>query len=310
MTAELFEEWVRQLDQMFSAANMKIALIIDNYDAHPHLEQLNSIELIFLPPKTTSHTQPMDQGITRALKAKYRSLAVQKLIAALEKKNPVPTISILSAITMLEKEWNTVSNKTFTNYFKKAGISEKEVVNDEDDPLAGLDEIEEDTVQTLETNLAVLKERFGDQIDADITSDDYIDFDIEVITSHGKLTNQEILAEINDDVNEESDGEEEDPNDFEPINKPGIEDAREALQVLEDFSLFSKFGESMLKSLKELNRSLDREELSHKKQSVITSFFQSNRFEFREECIFIFLTHPFSTRAPNNIFKYAQILTT
>ena len=78
---------------------------------------------------------------------------------------------------------------------------------------------------------------------------------------------------INDDVNEESDGEEEDPNDFEPINKPGIEDAREALQVLEDFSLFSKFGESMLKSLKELNRSLDREELSHKKQSVITSFF-------------------------------------
>ena len=74
-------------------------------------------------------------------------------------------------------------------------------------------------------------------------------------------------------VNEESDGEEEDLNDFEPTNKLGIEDAREALQVLEDFNLFSKFGESMLKSLKELNRSLDREELSHQKQSVITSFF-------------------------------------
>ena len=29
--------------------------------------------------------------------------------------------------------------------------------------------------------------------------------------------------------------------------------------------------------------------------------------EFREENIFIFLTHLFSTRAPNNIFKYAQI---
>ena len=115
---------------------------------------------------------------------------------------------------------------------------------------------------------------------------------------------------INDDVNEESDGEEEDPNDFEPINKSGIEDQREALQVLADFSIFSKFGESILKSLKELNRSLDREELSHKKQSVITSFFsQSNRFEFREECILIFLTHPFSIRAPN-IFKYVQILAT
>ena len=196
---------------------------------------------------------------------------------------------------------------------QESWFSEKEVekvLDDEDDPFAGLDEIDEDTVQTLEANLDVLKEKSGDQIDADITSDEHIDFDIEVITSYEKLTNQEILAEINDNVNEESDGEEEDPNDFEPINKPGIEDARKTLQVLEDFNIFSKFGESMLKLLKELNRSLDKEELSHKKQSVITSFFQNNRFEFREECIFIFLTHRFSTRAPNNIFKYAQILVT
>ena len=82
-----------------------------------------------------------------------------------------------------------------------------------------------------------------------ITSDDYIHFDIEVITSHRKLMSQKFFAEIND-VNLESDGEEEDPNDFEPISKPGIKNAREALQVLEHFSLFSKFGESMLKSLK------------------------------------------------------------
>ena len=82
-----------------------------------------------------------------------------------------------------------------------------------------------------------MKKAFSDRIDAHITSDDYIDLDIEIITSHGKLTNQENLAEINADVSEESDGAEEDPNDIEPIKKPGIEDARKALQVLEDFSL-------------------------------------------------------------------------
>ena len=65
---------MRQLDQKFSAANRKIDLIIDNCTVHPHVEQLNSIELIFLPPNTTSHTQPMDQEKIRALKAKYRSL--------------------------------------------------------------------------------------------------------------------------------------------------------------------------------------------------------------------------------------------
>ena len=67
MTAELFEEWVRELDRKFSAAKRKIALIIDNCTAHPHVEQLASIELIFLPPNTTSHMQPMDQGVIRAL---------------------------------------------------------------------------------------------------------------------------------------------------------------------------------------------------------------------------------------------------
>ena len=103
MTAEIFEEWVRQLDRKFSAGNSKITLIIDNCTAPPHVEQLNSTELIFLLPNTTSHAQAMDQGIIRALKAKYYALAVQKLIAALEKKNPVPTILILSAMTMLEK---------------------------------------------------------------------------------------------------------------------------------------------------------------------------------------------------------------
>ena len=121
----------------------------------------------------------MDQRIIRTLKAKYRSLPVRKLITALEKENHVATISILSAMTMLRKAWNAVSNKTFINCFKKAGISEKEVekvLNDEHDPFAGLDEIEEDTVQALEANLAVMKEKFGDQIDADITSHDYINF--------------------------------------------------------------------------------------------------------------------------------------
>ena len=113
----------------------------------------------------------------------------------------------------------------------------------------------------METNLPLVKEKFGDQIDA-ITNVDYIAFDIEVITSHGKLTNQEILVEINDYVNEESDGQEEDPNEIEPINKPGIEDAREALQVLEDFSL--KIWGIDVKVWKELNRGLDRKELSYK----------------------------------------------
>ena len=95
---------------------------LNNCTAHSHVENVEWIKLIFLPPNTTSHTQPMDQGIIRSLKAKYRSLAVRKLISALEKKERIPTISILSAIIVLGK--NAASNKTFINCFKKVNISE------------------------------------------------------------------------------------------------------------------------------------------------------------------------------------------
>ena len=79
MSGELFEDWVHALDRKFVVSKRKIAVIIDNCTAHPHVEYLKWVELIFLPPNTTSHTQPMDQGIIRVLKAKYRSLAVHKL---------------------------------------------------------------------------------------------------------------------------------------------------------------------------------------------------------------------------------------
>ena len=43
------------------------------------------------------------------------------------------------------------------------------MLNGEDDYFAGLDDIERDTAQTLETNIAVLTDKFGDQNDAAIT---------------------------------------------------------------------------------------------------------------------------------------------
>ena len=61
MSGELFKDWVHELDQMFAISKRKIALIINKYMAHSHVENLKQVELIFLLPNTTSHTQPMDQ---------------------------------------------------------------------------------------------------------------------------------------------------------------------------------------------------------------------------------------------------------
>ena len=85
-------------------------------------------------------------------------------------------------------------------------------MNDKEDPFKGLeeDDVEEDPVQTLGVDFSILKERFADQIDADISFDEYLDFDIEVSTSHSKLTNAEIVAEGTGTQEDNSDNEESD----------------------------------------------------------------------------------------------------
>ena len=72
-------------------------------------------------------------------------------------------------------------------------------MNDKENPFKQLedDDVEEDPVQILGADLSILKERSADQLDADISLDEYVDFDIEVGISHGKLTNAEIITEVN-----------------------------------------------------------------------------------------------------------------
>ena len=98
--------------------------MIDNCPAHPHIENLKAIKLFFLPPNTTSITQPMDQGVIRSLKAIYRTNAVRKIIRSLEKKKTRPKISLLHGMQMLVSAWNAlITEETIMNCFRKAGIS-------------------------------------------------------------------------------------------------------------------------------------------------------------------------------------------
>jgi hypothetical protein len=61
-----------------------IVMIVDNCPAHPHVKGLKSMKLVFLPPNTTSVTQPMDQGVIRNLKLHYRKLVIKKKIRAID----------------------------------------------------------------------------------------------------------------------------------------------------------------------------------------------------------------------------------
>ena len=247
MSSELFEEWIKEIDRKFSVQKRKVALIIDNCPAHPNVPNLNWVELIFLPPNTTSITQPMDQGVIRSLKAKYRSLAVKKQIAALEKGKEMPKFSILTAMFMLTKAWNSIPDQTFINCFNKSDETVERAINDEDDPFRGLD-TEEDVMENVKDDLDLLMTKFN--VDFDITADELVDMDLDVCITN-KSSDEDIIAEISGhDAEEESD--EEEVSDY--VTKLSFNDAMDAITLLENYSLFTKFGADLMKALEDINR--------------------------------------------------------
>ena len=142
-------------------------------------------------------------------------------------------------------------------------------MNNEEDPFKGLEDydVEEDPVQTVGAYLSILKERFADQIDDDISLDEYVDLDIEVSATHGKLKCWNVRW-IN--RNQRRHLWQRRKRQYRARTNHQSRGRRSAI---EDFSLYSKFEEAIMRSLKELNFNVEKEYVFNKKQTLISDFF-------------------------------------
>ncbi len=122
MDGELFTAWLKKLDAKMTIRKRNIAVIIDNCRAHPHVQGLKSVKLVFLPPNTTSCTQPMDQGIIQNLKVFYRHLLVKRgLLPAVEQKITMQW-TMLDTLSALKDAWTKVKPATIANCFRHCGF--------------------------------------------------------------------------------------------------------------------------------------------------------------------------------------------
>jgi hypothetical protein len=120
MRSDIFIEWLNHLDYYFRTFNRKILLLVDNAGSHFNPKRfkrddndisndevsdednsepepngkkqkakvqqkkippnLTNIELVYLPPNTTAHLQPMDAGIINSFKSKYKQEFCKHLI--------------------------------------------------------------------------------------------------------------------------------------------------------------------------------------------------------------------------------------
>ena len=263
MTRILFEEWVKNLDSSSRAQSRKVALLIDNCPAHREIKNLTNINLIFLSPNTTSVLQPMDQGVIRSLKGHYRKKVVRLCIRAVESNKPLPKIIILQARKHLVSSWNAVSKKTIVNCFKKSNISQSNqqaAVNNDDDPFKSLQE-----------DLEKLHELDNDAIQPNLSAESFADLDSEVVTSASFSNDDDIIAEVTEGEDEESE-DDQDNEESTPPTSPSTNEVEDALETLQDLSMFSTRRDEIRSLVLNMESLLVRERIDNLKQSVVTDF--------------------------------------
>lgn len=70
-------------DEKIKKQKCKIILFLDNATSHPDLK-LQNINLVFLPPNTTSHCHPLDQGIIQNFKVIYRQMILRRILLQID----------------------------------------------------------------------------------------------------------------------------------------------------------------------------------------------------------------------------------
>ena len=205
---------MKQLDK-------KVILFIDNCPGHPEVNDLSNVTVQYLPPQTTSHLQPCDQGIIQCFKRHYRQLLLQQHIIAVERKEDFkPTV--LDAMIYTQTAWEKVTASTIANCFRHAGFCHPAGVNNfptkEDQP--------EDSVQDLVQHACLLA---GIETS---NCEGYTEIDAEVATS-GTLSDEEIASQVQQDKTQQ-DREDEDSDDDElptPPSKDAVSDAFQTLKM-------------------------------------------------------------------------------
>ena len=83
MASEIFETVLSKFNRKRVFENRKVILFLDNATCHPESmdDKFFNIKIVFLPKITTSRLQPLDAGIIRNFKVKYRKSLVKCVLS-------------------------------------------------------------------------------------------------------------------------------------------------------------------------------------------------------------------------------------
>jgi hypothetical protein len=265
MKSDVFSKLMLKLDKKYRAQNRKILLLLDNCSSHPYLN-LTNIKLLFLPPNITSRLQPLDAGIIRSFKQRYRNKLLEYIVEKLESEenceSVVKQLNLLKAIHLMDSSLKSIPFSVFHNCFKTCGF-EFDSVND-------LEVITETVFSTENWN------QISETLNLDFENfEEYVNYDNNLLCRQ-ELTDQEIIEMARPSGSTDSDATDIEVeenlieiNDIIPTNS-------EALEKVYELRLYLGSLESVDNSYYDLLNKFENLVLKNKinsKQTLITQYF-------------------------------------
>lgn len=257
MTGQIFSNYIIKLNAQFRRQDRKVLLFVDNCSAHID-QRLDNLKLVYFPVNCTSVLQPMDQGVIRSLKAKYRAKMLTHIIREIESNDRLTAndvkIDILMAMNWIKFAWESVTGDTIKNCFKKAHFV-KDQDEDQNEDIHSLHE----AIAEIESEI---REKIHDIGEGDAT--DFITFDDNLVAVD-PLDIDDDETEVEDD--NETEVEDEDEIDIVPIS---IKEAAKAMSTLRDFFFQENFTSHQ--DFQKFENDFHKRQSELKEQSLITDF--------------------------------------
>jgi hypothetical protein len=272
MTNTIFNKYLLNLNDYMCSRRRKIILFIDNAPVHIIDEDTNSrlshVKVLFFPPNLTCLLQPLDAGIIRSVKAFSRKHQVLHLLESIDSgehaANLAKKLQVIDAMKFIGTSWDNVKAETIQKCFRVCGfetVCEGEILL---------------LPETVENEVEDLMGRIGEE-DIHYVQDGVGEYAIPCSES----LIEDLIAEYNDDGDNEDENENSEPHAMETISDDRIPEgfsitSREALLGLKAALRYVKekgFFEHELPML-EIIDSIQKKANSKLIQPSIKSFFQ------------------------------------
>ena len=263
MTGDIHHRIMTKFNSQMRKAGRHVLYVCNNASSH-QVREYSHIKFLMLPPNATSIVQPLDQGIIRSVKRRYKKKLVERYLVSVENNKDANTIlkqlDIEAATNMVHNAWKETGSTIIQNCFHKAGFKHHTVDPDpapEEPPVAPSPDVWNKVQRWM----------------GDVHFDEFVTSEPEAPRTQ-PMTDEEIINLIhteNDAPQEESDDEED-----ETLPAKLIKSTNEFLDIINQQEAFMKRNKLPVKLVEQLETLIVGNQISlSSKQKVVTDYFKS-----------------------------------